>query len=85
MTTVDIRQAKTQLSRLLARAARGESVVIAKAGEPIARVLPVNATKTPVNRLGFMRGEVLVPADFDRMGREDIRSMFGGRKRGKLA
>jgi prevent-host-death family protein len=43
MTTVNIHEAKTHLSRLIARVARGESFVIARAGKPLARVIPIDA------------------------------------------
>jgi len=54
MTTVNIHEAKTQLSRLVARVARGESFIIAKAGKPLARVIPIEAKESPGDRLGFM-------------------------------
>jgi prevent-host-death family protein len=77
MTIVNIHEAKTQLSRLLARVGRGESFVIAKAGKPLARVVPIDATVAPKSRLGFMKGEMAVPKDFDKMGRDEIAQMFG--------
>lgn len=80
MTTVNIHQAKTHLSRLVARVARGESFVIAKAGKPMARVVPFEAKESPADRLGFMKGEIVVPEDFDQMGRDEIISMFGDSK-----
>ena len=76
MTTVNIHEAKTHLSRLVARVARGESFVIAKAGKPLARVIPINAKESPMDRLGFMKGELKVPKDFDDMGRDEIGSLF---------
>lgn len=76
MTTVNIHEAKTHLSRLVARVARGESFVIAKAGKPLARVIPIDAKESPKDRLGFMKGEFKVPKDFDDMGRDEIGSLF---------
>jgi len=76
MTTVNIHEAKTHLSRLVARVARGESFVIAKAGKPLARVIPIDAKRSPKDRLGFMKGELTVPKDFDDMGRDAIASLF---------
>lgn len=76
MTTVNIHEAKTHLSRLVARVARGESFVIAKAGKPLARVIPIDAAEFPEDRLGFMKGELKVPRDFDDMGRDEIGSLF---------
>ena len=80
MTIVNIHQAKTHLSRLVARVALGESFVIAKAGKPLARVIPIEATDSPEDRLGFMKGETEVPKDFDNMGRDEIASLFGTTK-----
>ncbi len=57
MTVVNIHQAKTHLSRLLERVAAGEEVVIAKAGKPIARLVPVAEKRTP-RPLGFLKFDV---------------------------
>ena len=79
METVNIHEAKTNLSRLLEKAARGEPFIIAKAGRPIARVTGINAPEpTAVRRLGFLLDEVQVPDDFDRMGEQEISELFGG-------
>lgn len=79
MLTVNIHQAKTHLSRLVERAAKGEPFVIAKAGKPLVKVM---ALETPaagqVRRLGFMAGQIVVPDDFDRMGKIEIEALFGG-------
>ncbi len=64
MTTVNIRQAKTHLSRLLAEVARGEEVIISHAGTPIARLEPY-AAAPPQRPLGRDRGLFRVPDDFD--------------------
>jgi prevent-host-death family protein len=80
MTTVNIHEAKMQLSRLVARVAREESFIIAKAGKPVARVIPVQARESPEDRLGFMRGEMAVSKDFDQMGRDEIAALFGAAK-----
>ena len=77
MATVNIHEAKTQLSRLVDRAAKGESVVIAKAGKPLVRVTAIDAPAAP-RRLGFLEGEIAVPDDFDRMGEGEIAVLFGG-------
>jgi prevent-host-death family protein len=76
MNTVNIHEAKTQLSRLIDRAARGESFVIAKAGKPLVKVSAVEAPTQP-QRLGFLKGEIEVPDDFDRMGEIEIAALFG--------
>jgi len=79
MKTVNIHQAKTQLSKLIEQASKGESFVIAKAGKPVVRVTALSTpTDAQVRRLGFMAGQISVPDDFDRMGKEEIERMFGG-------
>jgi len=79
MKTVNIHQAKTQLSKLVDEASNGESFVIAKAGKPMVKVTALNApTGAQVKRLGFLAGQISVPDDFDRMGQEEIEGMFGG-------
>ena len=76
MKTVNIHEAKTHLSRLVERAARGESFVIAKAGKPLVKVSAIEAPSAP-RRLGFLKGEIKVPDDFDRMGEREIAALFG--------
>jgi prevent-host-death family protein len=79
MDTVNIHHAKTHLSRLVERAAKGESFVIAKAGKPLVKVVPLSAPEAAqVKRVGFLVGQVRVPADFDRMGEEVIDALFSG-------
>lgn len=79
MKTVNIHEAKTQLSKLIDEASKGEGFVIAKAGKPVVKVIALSApTGTQVRRLGFMAGQISVPDDFDRMGQEEIESIFGG-------
>lgn len=68
MDTVNIHDAKTHLSRLVDRAARGESIVIAKAGQPMAKLVPLDAPAARERRrTGFLVGEFRIPDDFDRM------------------
>jgi len=61
---VNIHEAKTHLSRLLQKVAEGEEVTIARAGVPVARLVPVEVKKN-VRPLGFARGEIWVADDFD--------------------
>ena len=77
MRQVNIHEAKTHLSRLIERAAKGEPFVIAKAGKPMVKVVPVEAAERAAPRLGFMAGEIAVPADFDTMGSAEIAALFG--------
>lgn len=75
MLTVNIHEAKTQLSKLIAK---GEPFVIAKAGIPKVKVVPIETPEGEVpNRLGFMVGKVVVPDDFDRMGELEVLKLFG--------
>lgn len=77
MQTVNIHEAKTHLSRLVDQAANGEPFVIAKAGKPLVKVVPLNAPEAgQVTRLGFMAGQIAVPDDFDAMGRAQIERLF---------
>jgi prevent-host-death family protein len=79
MRIVDIQEAKAQLSRLVHEAAKGEPFVIAKAGKPLVQVTALEApANTQGRRLGFMAGWITVPDDFDRMGGDQIRQLFGG-------
>jgi len=61
---VNIHEAKTNLSKLLTRVSAGEEVIIAKAGKPIARLVPV--VERPTQRTpGSAKGKVTISADFD--------------------
>jgi prevent-host-death family protein len=78
--TVNISQARTQLSRLVDRASKGEPFIIAKAGKPLVKVTAVDdPAPAHVRRLGFMAGQITVPEDFDVMGRSEIERVFEGR------
>lgn len=63
MRTVNVHEAKTHLSRLLRQVAAGEEIVIARAGRPVARLVPI--TQVRPRQLGTDRGVVRVPPDFD--------------------
>ena len=78
MRTVNIHEAKTHLSRLVERAAQGEPFIIAKAGKPLVKVVPLDApAAAEKKRLGFMPG-IRVPDDFDTMFSKEIEEMFYG-------
>ena len=80
MHTVNIHEAKTHLSRLVEEAAKGEAFIIAKAGKPMVKVVPLGEDETGTQRrLGFMSGEIQIPEDFDRMGADEIEALFQGR------
>jgi prevent-host-death family protein len=78
MQTVNIHEAKTQLSRLIDQAVKGESFIIAKAGKPLVKVTRLDAPSGgQIRRLGFMEGQIAVPDDFDSMGSKEIELLFG--------
>ena len=80
MSIVNIHEAKTHLSRLIERALAGEPQVIGKAGKPLVKLVRLEAPDASrMRRLGFLRGELRVPDDFDRMHAEEIQAIFGGR------
>lgn len=79
MQTVNIHEAKTHLSRLVDQAAKGASFIIAKAGKPMVKVTRLDAPSAErIRKLGFMAGQIAVPDDFDQMGSEEIKQLFGG-------
>ena len=82
MRTINIHEAKTNLSRLVEEAAEGNSFVIAKAGKPRVKVVRLDApdTKPKKRRLGLLEGLYTVPDDFDTMFGEEIEKMFHGEK-----
>ena len=81
MRTVNIHDAKTQLSRLVDQAAKGEPFIIAKAGKPMVKVIPLGAPEAAeMKRVGFLTGHIRVPDDFDRIGSAEIEQLFGAPK-----
>lgn len=78
MQTVNIHEAKTHLSRLVDQAAKGKPFVIAKAGKPLVKVVPLGAPDAGrMKRIGFLAGQIKVPDDFDQMGQKEIEKLFG--------
>ncbi len=78
MRQVNIHEAKTNLSKLIELAIQGESFIIAKAGKPVVTVSAYAPPPDPAKRVGFLRGLVEVPDDFNAMGRAEIQAMFEG-------
>ncbi len=79
MKTVNIHEAKIHLSRILEEAALGETIIIAKAGKPMAKLMALDAPQAgQKQRLGFLQGQIKVPEDFDQIGEEVIEQLFGG-------
>jgi len=77
--TVNLYEAKTHLSELVERAARGEEVVIAKTGEPKARLVPL-ARAAKHRKPGDWKGRVVIAPDFDAPLSEEILAGFEGRR-----
>lgn len=78
MQIINIHEAKTQLSKLVDQAVNGESFIIAKAGKPLVKVIKLDTAETqPPQRIGFMKGQIQVPEDFDVMGATEITHLFG--------
>jgi prevent-host-death family protein len=78
METINIHEAKTHLSRLVEKAANGEPFIIAKAGKPLVKVVALDAPdKNEIKRIGFMKGKITTPDDFDDMAAEEIQDIFG--------
>ena len=79
MKTINIHEAKTHLSSLVEEAVKGEPFVIAKAGKPMVKVMPLDAPEAKkMRRLGFMKGiGTTIPQDFDRMFDQEIEELFG--------
>jgi antitoxin (DNA-binding transcriptional repressor) of toxin-antitoxin stability system len=79
---VNLHEAKTHLSRLVAEAVAGEGFVICKAGRPLVQVTRLAGADDPANpprrRLGLLAGQCSVPDDFDQIAAEEIADLFEG-------
>jgi prevent-host-death family protein len=69
--TVNVFEAKTNLSKLIAKAEKGEDVIIARAGKPVVRLTQLEPTKKPI-RFGLLKGKIHVSNDFDDYLPEDF-------------
>jgi prevent-host-death family protein len=78
MSTVNLYDAKTQLSKLVDQAASGEDVIIARAGKPVARLTQLEPA-APAVRFGVLKGKVRVAADFDAPLPDAVLAQFEGR------
>jgi prevent-host-death family protein len=78
MQTVNIHDAKTNLSKLIEKAVKGEAFIIAKAGKPLVKVIPIDQSDAPKPRIGFMKDKISVPDNFDELGRSEISVLFHG-------
>lgn len=79
MKSVNVHEAKTNLSRLLAEVEGGEEVVIARAGSPVARLVAARPVAAPRRQLGPLRGQFTMPDDFDHWAQDEIITMFEGK------
>jgi prevent-host-death family protein len=77
MKPVNIHEAKTHLSRLVERVEAGEEIIIAKAGRPAARLVPIEGARKPV-KIGGLKARVPLPEDFDTMFEGEIEALFAG-------
>lgn len=77
MTTINLYEAKTHLSQLVDRAAKGEDIIIGKAGKPMVRLVPYISTVAEPRRPGSWRGRVTIHEDFDVLPRE-VADAFAG-------
>lgn len=78
METVNIHQAKTNLSKLLSRVELGEEIIISNRGVPIAKLVPFRASSNRLSSLGQDRGRFVVPDDFNAPLPEEILAAFEG-------
>jgi prevent-host-death family protein len=77
MLTINIHEAKTQLSRYVDKAAEGEDIIIARAGKPVARLCALETQPALKRRqLGLGAGRFTLPRDFDERHRDQIEAMF---------
>jgi len=76
MRSVNIHEAKTHLSRFVDQAAAGEEIIIARAGKPVARLVPLASAQEHARTLGLGRGRFTLPEDFDALHRDEIQRMF---------
>ena len=75
---VNIYEAKTRLSELVEQAHCGETIVIAKAGRPLAKLVPLDAAPRSKIKFGLMKGEFLETHDFDDPLPDDLLALFEG-------
>lgn len=80
MQKINIHEAKTKLSRLVEDVVeKGDSFIISKAGKPMVKVVRINAPAAQKNqRLGFLKNQIVIPDDFDRMGEDRITQLLMG-------
>jgi prevent-host-death family protein len=76
MSVVNVHEAKTHLSRLLERVSAGEEIVIAKAGRPVAKLIPYLESEEP-RKMGGWKGRVWIADDFDELPLDLLAAFYG--------
>ena len=76
---VNVHDAKTHLSKLLERVERGEEIVLARAGKPVARLVPIAPRRKPY-KPGFLKGRITIAPDFDAPLPDGMLARFEGRR-----
>jgi prevent-host-death family protein len=77
MPVINIHEAKTQFSKLIEAVSNGQEIVIAKAGKPAAKLVPIHQQK-PVRRPGALKGKIRIAKDFDAPLPDDVLAAFEG-------
>jgi prevent-host-death family protein len=78
---VNVHEAKTHFSKLLARASAGEEIVIAKAGKPVARLMPIGQQEAKKRIPGIDKGRIWTSKDFDVLSDRELRDWYHGDER----
>ena len=78
MQIVNMHEAKTHFSKLVEAVTGGEEIVVAKAGKPAARLVPIDRGKRQGVRFGLMKGEIVIAEDFDAPLPDDLLQAFEG-------
>jgi prevent-host-death family protein len=77
--TVNVHSAKTHLSKLLGRVEAGEEIVIAKAGKPVARLIPERPSASAKRIPGIDKGRLQIADDFDSMSEQELAAWYGSK------
>jgi len=78
MTTINIHEAKTHFSKLIEAALHGEEVIIAKAGKPAVKLVPIGIVK-PTRKPGALKGKIKISKDFNAPLPDDLLDQFEGK------
>jgi prevent-host-death family protein len=76
MQTVNVHEAKTHLSKLLAQVIAGEEIIISKSGKPVARLISLSSENTGKRKAGLLKGKISIRADFDEPLPKSLLSKF---------